>query len=135
MTSVKVQFSKYLIDDYKFFFYFCLEITPFNLDHFFKYKVNSRFAQEKIGSSALVHSHVRGRYILKRWITEDKTDGLLDGGLVGELALEEGGGQEVAELGRLVPTHVLVVNIQLTQPWKEHNWKTSNIVTVIVKST
>ena len=49
-------------------------------------------------------------------LTKDQADGLLYGGLVGELGLEERGREKVSKLGGLVPTHVLVVDINLSQP-------------------
>ena len=49
-------------------------------------------------------------------LTEDETDGLLYGCLVGELRLQELRREEVAELAGLIPTDVLVVNIDLSQP-------------------
>ena len=48
-------------------------------------------------------------------LTEDETDGLLYGCLIGELRLQELGREEVTELAGLIPTNVLVVNIDLSQ--------------------
>ena len=48
-------------------------------------------------------------------LTEDETDGLLDGCLIGELRLQELGGKEVPELAGLIPADVLMVNIDLSQ--------------------
>ena len=49
-------------------------------------------------------------------LTEDETDRLLDGCLIGELRLQELGREKVPELAGLIPTNVLVVNIDLSQP-------------------
>ena len=49
-------------------------------------------------------------------LTEDETDRLLDGCLIGELRLQELGREEVPELAGLIPADVLVVNIDLSQP-------------------
>ena len=49
-------------------------------------------------------------------LTEDETDRLLDGCLIGELRLQKLGREEVPELAGLIPTNVLVVNIDLSQP-------------------
>ena len=49
-------------------------------------------------------------------LTEDETDGLLDGCLIGELRLQELRREKVAELTGLIPANVLVVNIHLSQP-------------------
>ena len=48
-------------------------------------------------------------------LTEDQTDRLLNGRLVGELRLQQLRGEEVPELAGLIPTNVLVVNINLPQ--------------------
>ena len=50
------------------------------------------------------------------FLTEDETDRLLYGCLIGELGLQELGGEKVPELAGLIPTNVLVVNIHLSQP-------------------
>ena len=49
-------------------------------------------------------------------LTEDETDGLLYGCLIGELRLQKLGREKVPELAGLIPTNVLVVNIDLSQP-------------------
>ena len=48
-------------------------------------------------------------------LTEDETDGLLDGCLIGELRLQELGRQEVSKLAGLIPPNMLMVNIDLSQ--------------------
>ena len=50
------------------------------------------------------------------FLTEDETDGLLYGCLIGELRLQELRGEKVPELAGLIPTNMLVVNIHLSQP-------------------
>ena len=54
--------------------------------------------------------------------TKDQADGLLYRGLVGELALQELGREEVAELGGLVPSNMLVVNIHHTKPTQKEQY-------------
>ena len=49
-------------------------------------------------------------------LTKDKADRFIDGCLVRKLRLQELGGEEVSELTGLIPTHVLVVHIDLSQP-------------------
>ena len=49
-------------------------------------------------------------------LTEDETDGLLDGCLIGELRLQELRREKVPKLTGLIPANVLVVNIHLSQP-------------------
>ena len=48
-----------------------------------------------------------------KYITKDETNWLLYGGLVAELRLQEGGGEEVTELCWLIPTNMLMINIHL----------------------
>ena len=48
-----------------------------------------------------------------KYITKDETNWLLYGGLVAELRLQEGGGEEVTELRWLIPTNMLMINIHL----------------------
>ena len=49
-------------------------------------------------------------------LTEDETDGLVNGRLVGELRLQQLWGEKVAELTGLIPSNVLVVHVHLSQP-------------------
>ena len=59
----------------------------------------------------------------KKKVTEDETDGLVDGGLIGEVRLQQLRRQEAAEVSGLVPADVKVINVHHSEKiWTGLKW-------------